>query len=93
MIARSRTHANRDQNDASEELAIERKNDGRHAFERLFANAVADAEKNLHEDCTAVDHPLCRSLYADSEEERNDYYLPVFRLDWVKDRPCEKKSV
>ena len=79
MIARSGTHANGNENNASEELAVERKNDGRHALERLFANAVADAEKDLHEDCAAVDYPLRRSLYADSDGERNDYYLPAFR--------------
>ena len=72
-------HANGNENNASEELAVERKTDGRHALQRLFANAVADAEKDLYEDCTAVDHPLRRSLYADSEGERNDYYLPAFR--------------
>lgn len=57
------TYANGNQDNSSEKLSIESKNEWRHALEGLFSNAVTNAENDLDHDGADVKKPFWRAFY------------------------------
>lgn len=53
-------YTNDKKDQSREKLSIEGENDGRHAFQRLLSNTVADAEDDVNRNGRQVNHPKGR---------------------------------